>query len=271
MQNTYLNGVDIKVEPFDMSYTGVLNKLDLLFYNNINRYGEILTSLIYNSGVKDSNNIDLIIYNPNKLFLNTDYELGYVLTGTSNRWKNNNLILNGLTNFKDNSITADHSAYSRFNVLTDYAIPYINGDYGYDGWYTLCSVVLPPLPTNSPAIFEGGFRHSNGTAQYANITGPSTEYHWNDLQNIMTDIDIYNFIHGGRYELYLSYNFVSTVKINSLNKTLLDNKLDNAWFKKVNILNPKLRTLETAIEFADYGKAQYIINSVSNSLLSLLI
>lgn len=264
MQNTYLNGVDIKVEPFDMTDTGDSYKLDLLFYNDINRHGEVLSSLVYNSGSRDIADTTLIVYNPNKLFLNTLFETGYVLTGESTRWKNADLLLTTLTNFRDNSAGADHSDYPQFDITTDYAPFYKNGEHAYDGWYTLYSVSLQAL--TDTGLPTGTLRHLGGVAQYLNST-PA----WVNLDQIDTAIDIYNFMYAVRGDVYLSYDFVSTVKVNSLNKRLLDNKLDNGWFKRLNILNPKIRTLESAIEFNNYGNAQHMINAISNSLLSLLI
>ena len=262
MQNTYINGVDIKVEPFDLSYSGETNKLDLLYYNNINRYGEILTSLVYNSGVRAVKDTTLIVYNPNMLFLNTAFEKSYSQIESGNRWCNLDLLTNGIKNLKDNSAQATYT-YPRFNVSTDYAVPYKNGDHMYDGWYTLCSVAL--RSTVTPTLL-GTLRDNAGVAQYYSATGI-----WTDLNQIKNSVDIYNFLRVNKGEIYLTYDFVSTIKINSLNKVLLDNKLDSYWFKRVNILNPKLRTLETAVEFNKYDLAQHMINSVSNSLLSLLI
>ena len=270
MQNTYLNGVDIKVEPFDLSYTGGTHKLDLLYYNNINRFGEVLSSLVYNSGVREVDDTTRIIYNPNKLFLNTTFEQSYELTGMSNVWKNADLLTGYTTNLRDNSADATY-IYEKFNITTGYAVSYSNGEHSYDGWYTLYSIILQAYPDNSPSVLQGTLRYNGSIVQYALQDAPTLPTHWEDLNIIDTTIDIYNFIREDRGDTYKSYDFVSTVKINSLNKRLLDNKLDSGWYKRLNILSPKLRTLETAIEFKNYDKAQYMINAVNSSLLSLLI
>jgi len=268
MQNTYLNGVDIKVEPFDLSYTGELYKLDLLFYNNVNRHGEILSSLVYNSGRRNASDKTLIVYNPNKLFLNTSTEASYVITGTSNLWKNMTILTTGLTNLRDNSAGANNTLYPKFNEGTSYAVPYQNGEHAYDGWYTLYSVALHNYDDTGSGVTVGTLRINNaGTVQYCSATNV-----WSNLTAITSTIRIYNFVTDVlRPEVYQSYDFVSTVKINSLNNILLDNKLDSGCFKIINILNPKLCTLESAIEFKEFDKAQHMINSISNSLLSLLI
>jgi hypothetical protein len=269
MQNTYLNGVEIRVEPYDLEYTGYDYKLDLLFYNNVNRYGEILTSLVYNSGVRDSNDISYIIYNPNKLFLNTSFEQGYTLTGTSNRWKNADLLTTGTSMLRDNSSSATYT-YSHYDVATDNAVTYQNGDHSYDGWYTMVSIVLKDH-ADSAAVLQGTLRNNTGTAQYAIQDNPTLLAHWSDLDDIDTTIDIYNFLREDRSDTYLSFDFVVTTKIHSLHKKLLDEKLEDMWFKRVNMLSPKMKTLEAAIDLENYDKAQHMINAVQGSLLSLLI
>ncbi len=264
-----MNGIDIKVTPFDLTDTGITHKLDLLYYNNVNRYGEILSSLVFNSGIKDADNVDLIVYAPNKWFLNTEFEQSYTLTGTSNRWKNADLRTDGVSNLKDNSADAVYK-YSKFNVNEDYAAAYINGEHAYDGWYTLVSVALYTHADNA-SVLQGTLRYYNGTAQYAIQDNPSSLTDWADLNVIDTTIDIYNFIREDRNTTYKTYDFLVAVNIYTLYKQLLNNELTNTWFKKINILNPKLKTLETAIEFKKYDIAQHIINVVNYSLLSLLI
>ncbi len=278
MQNIYLNGVDIRVSTFDLTLTdfSIEYKLDLLYYNNINRYGEILSSLVYNSNVRLALDTDTILYNPNKLFLNNSFERSYILEGSSNRWKNADLLTDGLSNLNDNSASAVYP-YKKFDVNLDYAPAYQNGIYTYDGWYTLYSVALIEYPdefiptVEQPILYQGTMRYYDGRAQYAIQDNPTELAHWRDLNDIDTTIDIYNFIREDRYDPYSSLDFMVTTKIHSLYKKLLDNKLDNNWFKKLNILSPKLRTLHTAVEFKNFDKAQHIINSVDNSLLTLLI
>lgn len=269
MQTTLLNGIDIKVEPFNLISSGETHKLDLLYYNNVNRYGEILSSLVYNSGIRVIDNIDLIVYNPNSWFLNTALERDYDLDGTSNRWKNADLLTEGITNLKDNSANATY-AYTYFNVDTDYAVAYSNGEHAYDGWYSLVSVVLRSHP-DAATVLKGTLRNNAGVAQYALQENPTEAAHWANLDTIDTSVAIYNFIRENRGEIYETYDFMVTVKTQSLHKKLLGSELSNTWFKKIDILSPKLRTLDTAVEFKKYDKAQHIINSINNSLLSLLI
>ncbi len=265
MQDTYLNGVDIKITPFDLTYTGTSNKLDLLYYNNINRYGEVLTSLVYNSGIRSVDDTTLIVYNPNKLFLNTTFEESYSLTGTSTRWKNMDLTTGNVSNLKDNSADATYT-YSKFDKLTDYAVNYGNGEHSYDGWYNFYSVSLQTHSDIGSGAIIGTLRDKDDVAQYSSATDT-----WVNLDTIDTTLPIYNITDINRSEIYQTHNFVCTTKTESLYKKLLNNKLDNSWFKILNILSPKLRTLETAIEFEEYGKAQHMINAINNSLLLLLI
>lgn len=269
MQKTYLNGVDIRVEPFDLSYTGYDYKLDLLYYNNVNRFGEILTSLVYNSGVRDADDTNVIIYNPNKLYLNTTLEQGYSFTGTSAIWRNASLLSSGTKLLKDNSYSATYT-YSHFDVTSDFAVEYENGEHSYDGWYTFVSVALKDH-ADSSSVLQGTLRNNSGTAQYALQDNPTLLAHWSDLDTIDTTIDIYNFIREDRDDDYETYEFFVDIKTQSLHKKLLDEKLDSVWFKRVNALSPKLRTMETSIEFERYDVAQHMVNAINKSLLLLLI
>lgn len=270
MQNTYLNGVDIRVEPFDLTDYGAEHKLDLLFYNNINRQGEILSSLVYNSGVRDANDQSLIVYNPNTLFLNTSFEVGYTIADTITRWKNADLLTNGLTNLKNNNAGATNT-YGQFDINVDYAVSHNNGVNSYDGWYSFYSIHLQEYANDGSGVLKGTLRYGNNTAQYAETNNPSAG-DWKDLDTIDdTSIAIYNFMREDRNDNLESYDFMVTVKTLSLYKSLLENKLEGGWYKRINILNSKLRTLDSAIEFKHYDKAQHIINAISNSLLSLLI
>lgn len=265
MQNTYLNGVDIKIEPFDLTTTSETHKLDLLFYNNINRYGEILSSLVYISGIRLVSDKTLLVYNPNKLLRNTEFERSCSYTGTGNRWKNADLLTTGITNLKDNSVDATYE-YDRFDVSTDDAVMYVNGDHSYDGWYTMYSLALRILPDIGSGVPIGTLRNNGGVIQYQSATDT-----WTNLTAIIKTIPIFNFMRVSGGDEYSYYDFVVTVKTNSMYKHLLDNKLGGDWFKRVNILNPKLRSLEMAIELQNYDKAQHIINAITTSLISITV
>lgn len=272
MQGVYTDGISIEATPFDLQCKGETYKLDLLYYNNVNRYGEILTSLVYNSGVRDAADLSKIHYEPNKLFMNNSFERTYSFTNsseTSNRWKNADLLTSGISILKDNSYTASHN-FSRYNISTDYAAAYEGGQYSYDGWYTIVSVGLPEhtFPTTLPA---GTLRIHAGNAEYAKSSEQSGNTDWELLNIINPIIPMYNFIRSDSGNAYDTFDFVVTVKTNTLYKKLLDNKLDSDWFIKMNTLDPKMRTLQTAVERDVYNLAQHMINSINNSLLALLI
>ncbi len=271
MQNIYLDGISIEVVPFDLKCKSETYKLDLLYYNNVNRYGEILTSLVYNSGLRDADDLTRVHYEPNKLFNNNSFEQSYsfLTTETSFRWKNADLLTTGISILNDNSYTATYS-FDHYDILTDNAVLYENGQHAYDGWYSLVSVGLP-AHADVETLPVGTLRYNSGDVEYAAVTPQTGPGDWSLLNVIDPDIAIYNFIRSSGGNTYDVFEFVSTVKTNTMYKKLLDNKLKNDWFKKLNILGPKLRTLTASVEHGSYDMAQHVINSVNNSLLSLLI
>ena len=273
MQNKYLNGISIEVVPFDLQCYGETYKLDLLYYNNVNRYGEVLTSLVYNSGVRDAIDVTKIQYEPNKLFKNTEFEQSYsfLTTETSNRWKNADLLTTGTTILDDNSYSAVYN-FDHYNISSNYAALYENGKYAYDGWYSLVSVGLP-THANNAAVVAGTMRYNVAETrpEYAKVDNPVSASDWENLSVIDPEIPIYNFIRSDEGNTYDVFEFVVTVKTNTLYKKLLDNKLKGDWFVNLNVLGPKLRTMTAAIEHNSYDTAQHIINSINNSLLALLI
>jgi hypothetical protein len=262
--NVYLNGIDIRVETFDItSIAGSdVYKMDILLYNNINIYGEVISSMVYNSGAKLVDDTSLIVYNPNKLLLNSSFENTYNISGTeSNVWKNNTIITGNKSNLKDNSRGASYS-YSHYTTA-DYSVPFANGEYMYDGWYTLCSVLLPTTLEGAPVT--GSFRFNTVPQYYNGAT-------WVALTSIPNQaIAIYDFLRAARNESYIRKDFVVTTKIETLYNQLLNESIEGCWFKKLNYMKPKLSTIKSAIEFERFDVAQHMIKSVNVSLLSILI
>jgi len=268
MQKTYLDGNIIEITPFDLKCTGAVYKLDLLYYNTINRYGEILKSLVYNSGPRSADDVSNIEYNPSKLFLNSDFELEYNLKETSNKWKNNTLQLSDIKLLKDNSYSAIHK-YDRYDIKTSFAPEYINGAYAYDGWYSLVSIALPKYDANE-IVTSLDIRY-NETSNRAVYMSPDLVT-WLDLAtDILYEEPIYDLSLHSASNYNKSYDFLVIIKTLALYKTLLNKTLDSEWFTRLNALAPKLRTLEAAAEQHRYDLAQHMINSVNWSIMLLLI
>lgn len=273
MQSVYTDGTRIEVIPYDLACKGSAYKLDLLYYNNVNKYGEILTSLVYNSGLRAGANVNRIQYDPTKLFKNTAIEKTYsftTTTETSTRWKNADLLTTGTILIKDQTYKAT-DIYPRFDITTGNASDYKNGSYMYDGWYTFVSVAVGVI-TDAASVIEGTLRTDGATVEYALIDNPTSSAHWSLLNLINPTVPIYNLIRlpNGTNKIY-TQEFMVTTKTQTMYKHLLDRDLDRIWFSQLNLLSPKMRTLDAAIEHDKFDVAQHIINSINNSLLAILI
>jgi hypothetical protein len=130
----------------------------------------------------------------------------------------------------------------------------------------MVSVVLKLYADTSPGVLIGTLRNKNGVAQYYSAVDT-----WTSLNNIITSVAIYNLIREDRGDTYLTQDFFPTVMTNSLYNKLLDEKLKSSWFKRVNSIAPKIRTINTNVELGSYDKAQHMVNSLQTSLLSLLV
>jgi len=85
MNKIQSNGELIQVSAKDFSCKFPSDhKLELLYYNNINRNGEVLSSLVYNSGLRVMSDDTDIVYSPLTLYKNTDIEKQYSIAGDSN-------------------------------------------------------------------------------------------------------------------------------------------------------------------------------------------
>jgi len=273
MQNIYSDGFTIGAEPFDLSYTSLQYKLDLLYYSNINRLGEVLTSLVYNSGIRDIADTSNIVYDPNKLYRNTSFEKTYEISDPTNTWRNADIATTDLILVKDKSYNASNS-YESYDVATDFAVIKENGSHMYDGWYTIFSYALTQLADDA-AVPAGTMRvnlDADPLVEYATIDNPVSSANWSPLNVISnTTIPIYNIINTAISDESKKEDFFIYTKTLSLYKHLLDSKLDNDWFDKIDALAPKMKTLEFAVETQNLPVAQTIINTLSSSLLTLLV
>ena len=225
----------------------------------------MLRSLVYNSGKRLTADTTEIQYFPNNLYKNSDLELLYDIEGDSTRWSNSDLLTSDITLLKDTSYKAK-SDFKKFDIEVDFAVKDMNGEFMYDGWYTFLSIVIEPVNTYPPIPPLGTIADNGGDIQYYSTHG------WISLVKIESTIPIYQSVWTTfSDEVGVTFDFFVSNKIKALYKTLLDNKLHKEWFNKLNILSPKLRTIEGAIEAGRFDLAQQILNSVDTSLLFMLI
>jgi hypothetical protein len=264
-RNLILDGNSIKIKPFDLTGSGFANKVDLLYYNNINSKGEILTSLVYNSGLRSADTVDSIIYYPDRLFQNSDIEKAYTISGNSNRWCNADLLNTDYYAYIDKSIYANNLEES-YDITTDFAVIKEVNKYMYDGWYTLVSLSLQEY-ADSDSVLAGTLRYNSmsGNVEYNKSAGV-----WELIENIDSSIPIYNLIRDEATNEFSSYDFFVNIKLLSLNNYYLRKVVDNEWFSGLNYISPKIKSIEKAIADGKFDLAQLFLSSLSNQLLFML-
>ena len=266
MVHPFTDGVSIEVETFKTTCNTGERKLDLLFYNNVNRAGQVLTSLVFNSGVRDAQDTNKLHYEQNKLNRNTDIEMLYNIVGDSKKWSNSAIITLNEDLIKDNSYDADRTAIP-FDINTDFSVAKVVGENVYDGWYTVVSVGLTE--------WEDGDVVPAGVLRY-NPTESRAEYYkesggWEAINKINSTQTIYDLSNTIPYNPYTAEHFIVTTKIHALYTKLLNKDINRQWYSTLNKIGPKLATLENSVDFKNYGTAQLMINSFGTSLLMLLI
>ena len=116
-----------------------VNRLDLLYYNSINRHGEVLSSIVYISDVMLGSEGSEFVYNPTRLLNNSVFEASMVVTGTTKSWLNATVLQTDSLLLDKNSLYSSTS-YPKFNAAIDYAPKVSDDNFMYDGWYSLVSV-----------------------------------------------------------------------------------------------------------------------------------
>jgi len=257
-------GNSIVLHTPDMSALTGTKKLDVLYYNSINRYGEVLRSLVYVSDIRDIDDTTEIVYTPAELMNNTDLEKDMVLTNPEvNNWLNDTITQTGSTLLNNRSYKKTHT-YSKFNLATDYAPMVSDNKYMYDGWYTLASIVPEVHADNGSGVLAGTLRDNSGIIEYAAIDSPSAG-DWNTLDNINTSVSMFKL-----EAQYTSKDFFIVLNTNTLYHNLLSKKIDNEWFTGIGSIKPKVRSIYSNAENQSFEVCQHLINSINLTLLSII-
>lgn len=258
---------EITAHTPDLSSTTQLSKLDILLYNNINRFGEVLTSVVYISDRKELGDVDPIVYNPNKWLSNSDYEQGMTIAGGSARWKNVPLLIEDFKSIHNMS-RGKTSKYISYDINTDDASLVGSNLHAFDGWFSLLSIAVGEN-TATTGVPSGTLRDSGGSIQYA-ITAV-TDTIWTSINNITSDIGMIDFIRNeAASEIYYREDFFVLLKTNTLYNQLLSKEIANEWFTQVGAVRPKLRSMYAHAKNKVFTECQYLVNSINLTLVALI-
>lgn len=130
-----------------------IKKVDILFYNRVNERGRVVSSVVYLSEVKDSDDVSSIFYRPRYLYKNSSVELGMDLSNVTDYSYFNYL------RFPDEQ--QPYFAPRKINQLpiSGKPSPIVMDKYVLlDGWYTLVSagVHYSPENDNLVSMMKGG-------------------------------------------------------------------------------------------------------------------
>ncbi len=251
----------------DMSFTSLPLKLDLLLYSSINRYGEVLTSLVYISGPKSSDDTSEIIFNPYDTLHNSAFEKTMLIedVGGENLWLNADIEKVNIDLLKHNSIISTHP-YERFAINTDFASKVYNDNLRLDGWYSLLSITPEENPTDDPiGMLWTYISQSLETIQY--YVGGGLSINLEDrIQNSARLLD--SIIHSDAAGPYVRVPFFVIKDTNTLYQDSLSKKLDREWYSRINAIKPKVTALYAAGAKEEYDVMQYIIQSMDLTLIT---
>jgi len=270
--NSFENGVSIlqrsRVSPIDkklLIQTPVLEggeapQLNLLYYNNINRYGEVLTTLVAMFDIEEAQKSNYVLYDATKFGMNSTIERAQSYVGTSYRWRNADLVNVGMSMLEDQSKNAQH-LYEHYDIATDLAQdPYTSHNFMLDGWYSLVSTTPPETPV---VLEDGVLRTYNNTIEYMYDNA------WHSLDGeIYTEAPIGNII---RKEdaIFVETPFLVTFDTITLYDRLLTKALDGEWFTSITTIRYKYRSIQNAAEDKNLDKAQILIGSMDLTLLAI--
>lgn len=259
-----VKGDIIEIHTPDMTPSGYDKKLDLLFYNSINRYGEVLKSLVYASDLKEEGDISEIAYTPKTLLNNTDFEKSLEVSDESvNMWLNEGITQTSYT-LLNNTSYRKVNPYNTFSITSDYAPMVSQDNYMFDGWYTFASIVLGFI-ADSSAVVAGTLRYNGVVVEYAIIDNPTQASDWEEITSIDSSINMFNLI-----SPHVTRDFVVVSKTNSLYNNLSSKDLAAEWFSGIQAIKPKVRSIHANAKAQTFETCQHLINSINISLLSLI-
>jgi hypothetical protein len=263
------DSVGIEIDTFDVSGTAAPGKLDILYYNSINRFGEILRSVVFISDMKLSEDTSPIYHRPDKYLNNSTLEKNLVIDNFDNKTWLNSEIEQSNVNLLENSSRGTEQLFDRFDLESDSASEISDNRHSYDGWYTLVSLSLPIIDDLEQIADIGKLVWWQGNVLYAIEENPRDISDWKFLpEDIVSSIPIFNILGKGSDEVeFVSKDIFVIQKTHTLYKELLESFLDREGFNTFNKIRPKIRSLySSATSDDDFSLAQTILNSIALSL-----
>jgi hypothetical protein len=245
-------------------------RIETLVYNDINQHGEIKSTIVFMSDTDNYTNGTTFNYRPAAMHNNSYYEKLRTMVGTSTRWATADIIDTELLALEPVS-KYTVSAHNRFDVLGPLSPERGKSLYMHDGWYTLMTLCPPITPDPDPVtgkVLAGTLRSDNFGISYALVDDPAVGQ-WSSITDIHTDVPIANYLRN--YIRNMDYVMMNMFIVTSANKLYLEllNKFDaEEYFSGAATVGAKIKTIDLLVKEAEFGLAQYILNSMSTTLIT---
>ena len=263
-------GNTLEIGTPDMSFTGNPKKLDVLYYKAVNRYGEIASTVVYISNVKDSDDTSPIVYNPkymlNSTNLEKNMEIVQIRDLPSLNWRNTKIQDAKFDALRMNS-RYSVNLYEHFDRNTVNAAKVDYDEYRFDGWYELASVAPKEHDVHARNGVLRYDSHSDTIQYYTGRFGGAWEYVGG---RVADTVGIYNFpTFTNPHQPYVIIPFFSIKETNYVYQTIVNKELDKEWFTRIHTMKPKITALYSFAKSKDFPEMQFIIQSMDLTLVKI--
>jgi hypothetical protein len=264
MEELYTDGQIIRIVPSPMTASNATMKVNILAYNKVNQDGMVLRSIVYVSDPQPLRSDIAVVYDPTKLLTNITTPSDF---GTDFTWT---FVSQFPSEYNFNKLKKGGGLDGQYDLSTSYAPTMGNDEVIYDGWYTFESRAVPDISgLQSMLKNEWAYDVTLGVV-YAKVDNPQTDQDFSSIYNIhdaseeIFAIDTYN-------GYYTSEDFFVLNHTLTMYSDLLKRKMNDEWFTQFMSIKPKVRSIQTAVEFEHLPFAQYVLQSLDYSLITQLI
>lgn len=245
--------------------TGIVvpgNRIDILYYNHVNKLGELLSSIVYMSDVAPSQHGQVLVYKPTTIYNNSTYEKLRSISGDGYRWSNADIIVPREKPLALDNVLID-LPYKHADVVNDFGPLRTNNAVMFDGWYTIVSV-FPGEYSDYSAVLAGDLRSEGHTIKYA-VTAGGTQ--WKDITDIDASVPIANLVRTvNPFANYANFDFIVVDRMSKMYAQAIRGEARGVHAVDTITLAAKLRSIKSLHKHGNMQDAQYLINSINTNV-----
>lgn len=232
-------------------------KVDLLFYNRVDKYGNRFSTLVSFTPSKVSTEPYSVTYNPRNFMSNNSVE-DRVDFRTATSYS---LINNRISSY-DPLIYSSGANEPTLDFDTNKSLAQFRGDIAIsDGWYTLVQTDL----SVDPGLNESG---ALGASAVGTLYILNSSYEWVifDSLNILTDSGLGAYLTGTLYED--GNRDETNCMVIPASKAIVDNAYNSLTRSDYKLFRDKLELVVEYANTGEYFKSQLLLQSVENMLIT---